>query len=268
MTNDTELLRIEGLRKSYGNFEVLKGIDLSLAKGEKLAIIGPSGCGKSTCLRCVNYLERPSAGHIRMNGELVGEVSRGGKMSPMTEAQLASQRAEIGMVFQGFYLWPHLTVRDNVALTQIKVHGMAKKEAYELADAMLDKVHMGAKRHEYPERLSGGQQQRVAIARALAQKPKLLLFDEPTSALDPELVGEVLNIIHELADEGRTMMLVTHEIAFAREVADQVIFMDGGVIAESGKARDLIDNPKNPRLQGFLGQMLRREPTGDGSWGS
>lgn len=268
MVNPNELLNIEGLRKSYSTLEVLKGINLSLARGEKMAIIGPSGCGKSTCLRCVNYLERPTSGHIRMNGELIGEYGRKGRIVPMSEVQLARQRAEIGMVFQGFNLWPHLTVRENVALTQIKVHRTPKKEALELADAMLDKVHMGAKRNEYPERLSGGQQQRVAIARALAQKPKLLLFDEPTSALDPELVGEVLNIIHELADEGRTMMLVTHEIAFAREVADRVIFMYGGVIAEEGPARTVIDDPQSPRLRTFLGQMLRHEPAGDGSWSS
>ncbi len=163
------------------------------------------------------------------------------------------------MVFQGFYLWPHLTARDNVAIAQIKVNGMPKNEAYGLAEDMLEKVHMSHKISEYPERLSGGQQQRVAIARALAQKPKLLLFDEPTSALDPELVGEVLNTIHELANEGRSMMLVTHEIAFAREVADRVIFMDQGIVAEQGPAREIIDNPGHERLKIFLGQMLDRK---------
>ncbi|MCP5088398.1 MAG: amino acid ABC transporter ATP-binding protein [Rhodobacteraceae bacterium] len=252
------LLKVENLHKSFGSLEVLKGIDLELAKGEKIALIGPSGCGKSTCLRCVNFLEIPNQGHIYLDGELFGQKKVGDQYSQMSEKELARQRATIGMVFQGFYLWPHLNVRDNVAIAQIKVNGMAKSEANDLAMDMLKKVHMDHKSEEFPERLSGGQQQRVAIARALAQRPKLLLFDEPTSALDPELVGEVLNTIHELADEGRAMMLVTHEIAFAREVADRVVFMDGGGIAEQGPAKDIIDNPQNPRLQSFLGQMLER----------
>ena len=235
---------------------MLKGINLTRKPGEKVALIGPSGCGKSTCLRCVNYLEAPTTGHIYLEGELLGERQVNGKYSKMSEKELARQRAGIGMVFQGFNLWPHLNVRDNVAIAQIKVNGMPKNEAYELAESVLEKVHMAYKADEFPERLSGGQQQRIAIARALAQRPKLMLFDEPTSALDPELVGEVLNTIHELADEGRAMMLVTHEIAFAREVADRVIFIDEGVIAEQGPAKEIIDHPKNPRLQSFLGQML------------
>ncbi len=251
-----DLLIIEGLHKSYGALNVLKGINLTLKPGEKVALIGPSGCGKSTCLRCVNYLEAPTSGHIYLEGELLGERQVNGKYSKMSERELARQRAGIGMVFQGFNLWPHLNVRDNVAIAQIKVNGMPKNEAYELAESVLEKVHMAHKADEFPERLSGGQQQRIAIARALAQRPKLMLFDEPTSALDPELVGEVLNTIHELADEGRAMMLVTHEIAFAREVADRVIFIDEGVIAEQGPAKEIIDHPKNPRLQSFLGQML------------
>ncbi len=250
------LLKIEDLHKAYGTLKVLKGINLTLQPGEKVALIGPSGCGKSTCLRCVNYLETPTTGHIYLEGELLGEKQVNGKYSKMSEKELARQRAGIGMVFQGFNLWPHLNVRDNVAIAQIKVNGMPKKEAYELAETVLEKVHMAHKADEFPERLSGGQQQRIAIARALAQRPKLLLFDEPTSALDPELVGEVLNTIHELASEGRAMMLVTHEIAFAREVADRIIFIDEGVIAEQGAAKEVIDHPKNPRLQSFLGQML------------
>lgn len=255
---EAPLLVIENLHKSFGSLDVLKGIDLELKRGEKIALIGPSGCGKSTCLRCVNFLETPSSGHIHLDGELFGEKKTGEQFSHMSEKELARQRATVGMVFQGFYLWPHLTVRDNVAIAQIKVNGMAKSEAYDLAEEVLKKVHMEHKIDEYPERLSGGQQQRVAIARALAQRPKLLLFDEPTSALDPELVGEVLNTIHELADEGRSMMLVTHEIAFAREVADQVIFMDDGVIAEQGPAKQVVDNPTHDRLKSFLGQMLER----------
>lgn len=253
---DNSLLVIEGLQKSYGSLEVLSGIDLKLQAGEKVALIGPSGCGKSTCLRCVNFLETPNAGHIYLDGELLGEKQVDSRFVHMTERELARQRSSIGMVFQGFYLWPHLTVRDNISIAQIRVNGMAKSDAEELAMQMLKKVHLEEKATEFPERLSGGQQQRVAIARALAQRPKLLLFDEPTSALDPELVGEVLNTIHELADEGRSMMLVTHEIAFAREVADRVIFMDGGVIAEQGTAAEVIDNPQHPRLKEFLGQML------------
>ncbi len=252
------LLKVENLHKSFGSLDVLKGIDLELGRGEKIALIGPSGCGKSTCLRCVNYLETPNRGHIYLDGELFGEKKVGDRHVHMSEKELARQRATIGMVFQGFYLWPHLTVRDNVAIAQIKVNGMARSEAYDLAGEVLRKVHMEHKSDEYPERLSGGQQQRVAIARALAQRPKLLLFDEPTSALDPELVGEVLNTIHELANEGRSMMLVTHEIAFAREVADRVIFMDDGGIAEQGPAKEVIDSPVNKRLKSFLGQMLER----------
>ena len=255
---DSPLLVVENLQKSFGSLDVLMGIDLELKRGEKIAIIGPSGCGKSTCLRCVNYLEVPNSGHIYLDGELFGEKKIGDNFTRMSEKELSRQRATIGMVFQGFYLWPHLTVRSNVAIAQIKVNGMAKSEAYDLAEEMLKKVHMEHKLDEYPERLSGGQQQRVAIARALAQRPKLLLFDEPTSALDPELVGEVLNSIHELADEGRSMMLVTHEIAFAREVADQVVFMDEGGIAEQGPAKQVIDHPTHERLKSFLGQMLSR----------
>ena len=259
MQMQDELLVIENLHKSYGALEVLKGIGLTLKPGEKVALIGPSGCGKSTCLRCVNYLETPTSGHIYLEGELLGEKKTGEKYSHMSEKELARQRAGIGMVFQGFNLWPHLNARDNVAIAQIKVNGMARKEAYALAEEVLEKVHMAHKSDEHPERLSGGQQQRIAIARALAQRPKLMLFDEPTSALDPELVGEVLTTIQELADEGRAMMLVTHEIAFAREVADWVVFVDEGVIAEQGPAKEVIDNPKNARLQSFLGQMLERD---------
>ena len=252
------LLIVEDIHKSFGSLSVLKGISLELKRGEKIALVGPSGCGKSTCLRCVNYLEVPNAGHIYLDGELFGEKKTGEDFTGMSEKELSRQRATIGMVFQGFFLWPHLTVRNNVAIAQIKVNGMARSEAHDLAEQMLEKVHMEHKLDEYPERLSGGQQQRVAIARALAQRPKLLLFDEPTSALDPELVGEVLNTIHELADEGRSMMLVTHEIAFAREVADRIVFMDDGGIAEQGPAKQVIDNPTHERLKTFLGQMLDR----------
>lgn len=250
------LLRVEDLYKSFGSLEVLKGVSTTLERGQKTAIIGPSGCGKSTMLRCINYMETPTSGHIHLDGELFGEREADGRYVRMTEKQLAQQRAHVGMVFQGFNLWPHLSARDNVAIAPMKVRGMSKAEACELADAMLDKVHMSNKAEEFPERLSGGQQQRVAIARALAQEPKLMLFDEPTSALDPELIGEVLKVIHELAEEGRSMVLVTHEIRFARDVADWVIFMGEGVILEEGPPAEVLEAPKHERLRAFLHQIL------------
>jgi len=251
-----QLLQVENLHKSFGDLDVLMGVDMALERGQKTAIIGPSGCGKSTLLRCINYMEVPTSGHIHLDGELFGERKSNGGFARMSEKELAVQRAQIGMVFQGFYLWPHLSARDNVAISPLKVRGMSKSEAYELADAMLEKVHMSHKADEFPERLSGGQQQRVAIARALAQEPKVMLFDEPTSALDPELIGEVLKVIHELADEGRSMVLVTHEIRFARDVADRVIFMGDGVIVEEGPPGEVLENPQHDRLRSFLHQIL------------
>ena len=254
------LLRVEELKKSYGSLDVLKGISFDLSKGETLSLIGPSGSGKSTCLRCINYLERPSSGSILLENERIGQLPmKRGDLRFMTDRELAPQRAEIGMVFQLFYLWPHLSVRDNVALGPIRAGGLSKSEAYELAEEMLDKVHLLNKANEFPEHLSGGQQQRVAIARALAQRPKLMLFDEPTSALDPELVGEVLSVIRELAEEGRSMILVTHEIRFARDVADRVIFMDQGHIVEQGPAAEVINAPKMDRTRSFLGQVDGQE---------
>ena len=249
------LLRVENLHKDFGSLQVLKGVDMTLERGHKTAIIGPSGCGKSTMLRCINYMEVPTQGHIHLDGELFGERAANGHYVRMSEKELAQQRVHMGMVFQGFYLWPHLNARDNVAIGPMKVRGLSKEAAYQLADAMLEKVHMSHKVEEFLERLSGGQQQRVAIARALAQQPKLMLFDEPTSALDPELIGEVLNVIHELADEGRSMVLVTHEIRFAREVADHVIFLHDGVIVEQGPPEQVIDNPSHERLRAFLRQI-------------
>jgi polar amino acid transport system ATP-binding protein len=255
-TMKQHVLRVEGLQKRYGALDVLKGISLELRKGETLSLIGPSGSGKSTCLRCINFLERPTGGAIFLEDERIGQrPSRRQGWRWMSDRELAPQRAEIGMVFQGFYLWPHLNVRDNVALGPIRAGGMARAEAYDMAEAMLDKVHLAHKADEYPERLSGGQQQRVVIARALAQRPKLMLFDEPTSALDPELVGEVLGVIRELAEEGRSMILVTHEIRFARDVADRVIFMDQGHIVEQGVAAELIDRPQMERTRSFLGKV-------------
>ncbi|MEI1249411.1 amino acid ABC transporter ATP-binding protein [Rhizobium aouanii] len=245
------LLSVAGLRKSYGPIEVLKGIDFDVAPGEKIALIGPSGSGKSTCLRCMNFLEKPSAGEIRLDGERIG--TRNGRI--MSDRQLAPQRAEMGMVFQLFNLWPHLSVTENVAIAARKVRGLAAGEARELALEMLAKVHMTHRADASPLELSGGQQQRVAIARALAQKPKLMLFDEPTSALDPELVQEVLKVMEELAAEGRTMLIVTHEIAFARDIADRVLFLDGGTIVESGPARQVITAPREARTQAFLNKI-------------
>lgn len=249
------LLRVEDLHKSFGDLEVLKGIDYELKHGQKLAVLGPSGSGKSTFLRCLNYLEVPNGGHVYLDGELIGEKHVDGRYIRMSETELAPQRAEMGMVFQGFYLWPHLTARENVALAPQRVRNMSRREAHVLAERMLEKVHMSHKADDFPERLSGGQQQRVAIARALAQEPKLLLFDEPTSALDPELVGEVLRVIHELADEGRSMVLVTHEVRFAQDVADDVIFMDEGVVVEHGSPSRVLQAPERERTRAFLGQL-------------
>ncbi|WP_448955276.1 amino acid ABC transporter ATP-binding protein [Labrys neptuniae] len=243
------LLSVTGLHKSYGAFAVLHDVSFDLRKGEKLAIIGPSGSGKSTCLRSINYLEPPTAGEIRLSGERVGRTRNGKAMSAR---ELAPQRARIGMVFQHFHLWPHLTVRENVALQPHKVQGLSRADANDLADAMLTRVHLANKANALPGQLSGGQQQRVAIARALAQRPQLILFDEPTSALDPELVGEVLAVIREIAEQGSAMVLVTHEIAFARYVADRIIFMDGGRIVEQGPPAQLLDDPREPRLRRFL----------------
>ncbi|MBB5574675.1 MULTISPECIES: amino acid ABC transporter ATP-binding protein [Rhizobium] len=242
------LLSVTGLRKNFGPVEVLKGIDFDVRAGEKIALIGPSGSRKSTCLRCLNFLEKPSDGEIRLDGERIG-VHNGRIMG---DRHLAPQRAEMGMVFQLFNLWPHLSVTENVAIAARKVRKLSAKAARELALEMLAKVHMTHRADASPLELSGGQQQRVAIARALAQKPKLMLFDEPTSALDPELVNEVLKVMEELAAEGRTMIIVTHEIAFARDIADRVLFLDGGAIVEQGPARDLILSPREARTQAFL----------------
>ena len=256
------LLRVDALAKSFGDLQVLKGISFVLHKGETLALLGPSGSGKSTCLRCLNFLEKPASGSIMLDDERIGQTpGRRGGLRLMSDTEMAPQRAEMAMVFQGFNLWPHLNVRDNVALGPMRSGGLSRSVAYELAADMLDKVHLGHKADDYPERLSGGQQQRVAIARALAQRPKVMLFDEPTSALDPELVGEVLGVIKDLAEEGRSMILVTHEISFARKVADRVIFMDEGRIIEQGLPADVIDHPKAARTRAFLRQVGSAMPT-------
>ena len=243
--NET-MISIQGLRKSYGNLEVLKGIDLDVKKGEKVVVIGPSGSGKSTMLRCINALEDADEGTIIVDG--VEVTSR--------HTNINALRERLGMVFQRFNLWPHKTVIENVMLGPVVVLKMARETAKKRAIQMLDRVGLAAKADEYPVRLSGGQQQRVGIARALAMDPKAILFDEPTSALDPELVGEVLAVMKSLADEGMTMVVVTHEIGFAREVADHVVFMDGGVIVEQGTPEEVLLRPKQERTRAFLKRTL------------
>lgn len=252
------LLRIVDLHKSFGALEVLTGISIDVQKGEKLAIIGPSGSGKTTLLRCINYLEKPTAGHIYVDDKLIGEKQTNGKYVYLSDRELAKERAEIGFVFQRFNLFPHLTALDNVSVAPRRVLGMEKRDAEEAALAMLEKVGLAHKASEYPERLSGGQQQRVAIARVLAMQPKLMLFDEATSALDPELIGEVLKVIRDLAEEGRTMLMVTHEISFAEEISDRVIFMDDGNIVEESPPAEMFANPTQERTREFLRQILDR----------
>lgn len=255
----TPMVHVAGLHKEFGPLHILKGIDLDVGKGQVCVLLGPSGSGKSTLLRCINQLETFEAGSIRIDGELVGyqETStRGGRLRRLPEKTIAAQRARIGMVFQRFNLFPHMTALGNVMEAPIHVAGAGKDEARTTALHLLERVGMGGRADHYPAELSGGQQQRVAIARAMAMKPDLMLFDEPTSALDPELVGEVLAVLKNLAAEGMTMVIVTHEIGFAREVADIVAFMDDGVIVESGDPRSVIDDPQSPRLKGFLDSVL------------
>lgn len=252
MAESTPLVRIEGLYKSFGSLDVLKGIDLDVQQGQKISLIGPSGSGKTTLLRCVNYLEEPTKGDIYIDNELIGQRLAGARKVPMSDKELARMRAEIGMVFQRFNLFPHLSVLDNIILGPLKVQQRSRAEAVELAEDLLNKVGMFAKRDAFPEQLSGGQQQRIAIARALAMKPKLMLFDEATSALDPELVGEVLGVMRKLAEEGMTMIIVTHEMSFAESVSDQVIFMADGNIVEQGPPRQIFRESQVERTRNFI----------------
>src|SRR5262245_18045124 len=253
------LLRIIGLHKSFASLRVLSGVDLDVGRGEKVSIIGPSGSGKTTLLRCINYLEKPTSGHVYIDGKLIGEKrTNGGRYVHLSDRELAKERQEIGFVFQRFNLFPHLTALGNVTIAPQKVLGLSKDEAERRGREMLEKVGLGHKVSEYPERLSGGQQQRVAIARVLAMQPKLMLFDEATSALDPELIGEVLRVMRQLAAEGRTMVIVTHEIQFAGEVSDRVLFMDQGKIVEQGPPRDVLFNPQQPRTREFLKHLQER----------
>jgi polar amino acid transport system ATP-binding protein len=249
------LVHAVNVHKSFHGVEVLKGIDLDVTEGEVVCLLGPSGSGKTTFLRCINQLETIQGGRIWVDGDLAGYAERGGKLHRLRDKQIAAQRREIGMVFQRFNLFPHMTAVGNVMEAPMKVAGKNKAEARKRALELLERVGLGEKCDNYPAQLSGGQQQRVAIARALAMDPKLMLFDEPTSALDPELVGDVLDVMRELADGGMTMIVVTHEMGFAREVADRVVFMDGGVVVEQGAPRDVINNPQHERTRAFLSRI-------------
>lgn len=250
------IIRVEALRKSFGEREVLRGIDLEVAPGEVVVIIGPSGCGKSTLLRCLNYLEPPTQGRIWLRGELLGRREKDGRLVPRPEAEVDQQRAHIGMVFQRFNLFPHMTALGNVIEAPLKVKGLHRARAEEIGLRLLERVGLADRRDEYPARLSGGQQQRVAIARALAMEPEVMLFDEATSALDPELADEVLQVMQGLAREGMTMLVVTHEMGFAREVAHRVVVLDAGTVLEQGPPSVIFSQPSQPRTREFLRKVL------------
>ncbi|HEX3814676.1 MAG TPA: amino acid ABC transporter ATP-binding protein [Mycobacteriales bacterium] len=252
----TPMVKAEGVHKSYGRLEVLKGVTLEVAPGEVMCVIGPSGSGKSTFLRCINHLENIDAGRLSVDGELVGYRQEGDKLHELREREVAAKRAQIGMVFQQFNLFPHMTAVQNIIEAPIRVKREARAEALVRARDLLELVGLSDKGDAYPSQLSGGQQQRVALARALAMRPKLMLFDEPTSALDPELVGDVLDVMRRLAHEGMTMVVVTHEMGFAREVGDSLVFMDAGVVVETGRPRDIVSNPQHERTKAFLSKVL------------
>ncbi|MBQ4466433.1 MAG: amino acid ABC transporter ATP-binding protein [Oscillospiraceae bacterium] len=241
------MICVENLTKAYGDLQVLKGISTTIEKGEKVVVIGPSGSGKSTFLRCLNLLEKPTSGKISFEGR---------ELTAMKEKELYAVREKMGMVFQHFHLFPHLTIRKNITLAPVKLGLMPQADADKKAEELLRKVGLFDKADQYPNQLSGGQKQRIAIARSLAMNPDVILFDEPTSALDPEMVGEVLSLMRELADEGMTMVVVTHEMGFAREVASRVMFMDGGYIVEENAPQEFFTNPQNPRLKEFLSRVL------------
>ena len=252
----TPMVKAESVCKNFGALKVLKGVTLEIGRGQVLVLVGPSGSGKSTFLRCINHLEQVNAGRLYVDGDLIGYREKGSKLYEMPPREAAKQRRAIGMVFQHFNLFPHRTALANIIEAPMQVRGVKKAAALERARDLLDQVGLGEKAEAYPAQLSGGQQQRVAIARALAMDPKLMLFDEPTSALDPELVGEVLGVMKKLASEGMTMVVVTHEMGFAREVADQLVFMDGGVIVESGAPREVLSNPQHDRTKAFLSKVM------------
>ncbi len=250
------MVSAEGVRKSFGRLEVLKGIDLQVRRGQVACLLGPSGSGKSTFLRCINHLEKVDGGRLSVDGDLVGYRQAAGKLHELKDKETARARAQIGMVFQRFNLFPHMTALGNVIEAPVRVKGESRSEALDRGRALLDRVGLADKRDAYPSQLSGGQQQRVAIARALAMQPKLMLFDEPTSALDPELVGEVLDVMRGLAQDGMTMIVVTHETGFAREVGDSVVFMDAGVVVEQGEPEQVLNRPRESRTKEFLGKVL------------
>ncbi|MGR6319922.1 amino acid ABC transporter ATP-binding protein [Micromonospora soli] len=250
------MVQCRSLRKSFGRLEVLRGIDLTIERGRVVCVVGPSGSGKSTLLRCLNHLEEPQAGRVYVDGELIGYEERGGRLRPLPDARLRRQRESIGMVFQRFHLFPHRTALENVMEGLVAVKGVPSAVARQRAADLLDRVGLADRAHHYPAQLSGGQQQRVAIARSLAMSPKLMLFDEPTSALDPELVGEVLEVMKDLAASGMTMIVVTHEMGFAREVGDHLVFMDEGLIIEEGPPREVLAAPRHDRTRAFLSKVL------------
>jgi polar amino acid transport system ATP-binding protein len=250
------MVKAEAVHKSFGRLEVLRGIDLEVNPKDVMCIIGPSGSGKSTFLRCINHLEKIDSGRLSVDGELVGYKERGDKLYELPDSEVCKKRSEIGMVFQRFNLFPHMTALENIVEAPLRVKGEGRAKAEARARKLLDRVGLADKVDAYPNQLSGGQQQRVAIARALAMEPKLMLFDEPTSALDPELVGDVLDVMRGLAKDGMTMVVVTHEMGFAREVGDSLVFMDGGVIVEAGTPRDVLSNPKHERTKAFLSKVL------------
>jgi len=256
MSDQEYMVKAEGVHKSFGRLEVLKGIDLTVKPQEVMCIIGPSGSGKSTFLRCINHLEKINAGRLWVGDSLVGYRQKGDKIFELHEKEVAAQRQEIGMVFQRFNLFPHMTALENVMEAPIRVKKEPKQVVRERALTLLGQVGLSDKASSYPSQLSGGQQQRVAIARALAMQPKLMLFDEPTSALDPELVGDVLEAMKQLALGGMTMIVVTHEMGFAREVGDSLVFMDYGIVLEQGHPREILANPRHPRTQDFLSKVL------------
>lgn len=255
-TTDRPMVEAQKVRKNFGRLEVLKGIDLTVPRGTVTTLVGPSGSGKSTMLRCVNHLEQVNAGRLYVDGELIGYRERNGRLHEISEREAARQRREIGMVFQSFNLFPHRTAIANIMEAPVQVKGVKPADARKRAMELLDQVGLAHKADAYPVQLSGGQQQRVAIARALAMDPKLMLFDEPTSALDPELVGEVLNVMRGLADEGMTMIVVTHELSFAREVSDQVVFMAEGQVVESGPPSRVLENPTEERTKSFISSLF------------
>ena len=252
----TPMVRAEQVCKSFGALNVLKGVSLEVQRGQVLVLVGPSGSGKSTFLRCINHLEQVSAGRLYVDEELVGYRERGGKLHELPPKEAARQRRDVGMVFQHFNLFPHRTALENIVEAPVHVKGVKRDAAVKRARDLLDQVGLSSKADAYPAQLSGGQQQRVAIARALAMEPKLMLFDEPTSALDPELVGDVLAVMKKLAQQGMTMIVVTHEMGFAREVADQLVFMDGGVVVERGAPREVMADPKHERTKAFLSKVM------------